>query len=60
MGLASRFSIQAFHRYEFWPYYISSQANIKQTAFTEEELPPDEFYFGDPAAWIFDNLWTIE
>lgn len=22
------------------------------------ELPLDEFYFGNPAAWTFENLWN--
>lgn len=34
--------------------------NVEQRVFEEIELPPDEFYFGDPAAWTFDNLWAIE
>jgi len=27
-----------------------------------EEADPEfgEFYFGDPSAWTFDNLWTFD
>ena len=33
---------------------------MQKPTFEQVELPSEEFYFGDPAAWIFDNLWAIE
>lgn len=35
-------------------------ANMAQTTFNDVDLPPEEFYFGDPSAWTFDNLWGLE
>ncbi|RAH79701.1 hypothetical protein BO86DRAFT_317722 [Aspergillus japonicus CBS 114.51] len=28
--------------------------------FSQEDLSLDEFFFGNPAAWTFDNLWAME
>jgi hypothetical protein len=36
------------------------QTNMQKSAFEQTDLPLEEFYFGDPAAWTFDNLWEIE
>jgi hypothetical protein len=33
---------------------------MQKSAFEQTDLPLEEFYFGDPAAWTFDNLWEIE
>jgi hypothetical protein len=33
---------------------------MQKLAFEQTELSSEEFYFGDPAAWIFDNLWAME
>ncbi|CRG91279.1 Mediator of RNA polymerase II transcription subunit 12-like protein [Talaromyces islandicus] len=29
-----------------------------QIAFNETDVPLDEFFFGNPAAWTFENLWA--
>lgn len=34
--------------------------HIAQPAFSDPDLPLEEFYFGDPAAWTFDNLWAMD
>lgn len=34
--------------------------SMSQAAFLQTDPASDEFYFGDPAAWTFDNLWSIE
>jgi hypothetical protein len=34
--------------------------HIAQPAFANTDLPLEEFYFGDPAAWTFDNLWAMD
>jgi hypothetical protein len=34
--------------------------HIAQPAFVDPDLPLEEFYFGDPAAWTFDNLWAMD
>jgi hypothetical protein len=33
----------------------------KQKAAIQEPDPQfEEYYFGDPSAWTFDNLWTFD
>ncbi|OOF99008.1 hypothetical protein ASPCADRAFT_162906 [Aspergillus carbonarius ITEM 5010] len=34
--------------------------NIGQDGFENPELALGEFFFGNPSAWTFDNLWSLE
>ncbi|PWY69008.1 hypothetical protein BO94DRAFT_590587 [Aspergillus sclerotioniger CBS 115572] len=34
--------------------------NISQDGFENPELSLGEFFFGNPSAWTFDNLWSLE
>ncbi|PYI11245.1 hypothetical protein BO78DRAFT_382551 [Aspergillus sclerotiicarbonarius CBS 121057] len=34
--------------------------NIGQDGFENPELSLGEFFFGNPSAWTFDNLWSLE
>lgn len=40
----------------FCSYFITT--NSKQIPFDETDVPLDEFFFGNPAAWTFENLWS--
>ncbi|OCK76825.1 hypothetical protein K432DRAFT_428448 [Lepidopterella palustris CBS 459.81] len=33
---------------------------LSQPAVEQDELPLEDFYFNDPAAWTFENFWAIE
>ncbi|KAH8703511.1 hypothetical protein BGW36DRAFT_369443 [Talaromyces proteolyticus] len=35
-------------------------SDVSQIAFENTEQPLDEFFFGNPAAWTFENLWSAE
>ncbi|EED12805.1 conserved hypothetical protein [Talaromyces stipitatus ATCC 10500] len=32
----------------------------EQSQVMQMDIPLDEFFFGNPAAWTFDNLWSID
>ncbi|PYI14164.1 hypothetical protein BO99DRAFT_395230 [Aspergillus violaceofuscus CBS 115571] len=34
--------------------------DLSRPTFSQEDLSLDEFFFGNPAAWTFDNLWAME
>ena len=39
---------------------VTTCANIPKVTFENVDLPLEEFYFGNPSAWTFDNLWDID
>ncbi|OJK01963.1 hypothetical protein ASPACDRAFT_40779 [Aspergillus aculeatus ATCC 16872] len=34
--------------------------DLSRPTFSQEDLSLEEFFFGNPAAWTFDNLWAME
>jgi hypothetical protein len=33
---------------------------MQKNATQESNTQLEEYYFGDPSAWTFDNLWTFD
>jgi hypothetical protein len=41
------------------PFPGLNGANRRKNAIPEPDPQLEEYYFGDPSAWTFDNLWTF-
>ncbi|PWY78371.1 hypothetical protein BO70DRAFT_388176 [Aspergillus heteromorphus CBS 117.55] len=40
--------------------FMAQEENMAQDPFERPDLSLSEFYFGNPSAWIFDNMWEME